>query len=61
MKKRKSLYPGTEEAERRRGTKYTVPTEDGHDPDWIHGCPNYKKFEEKGYSIEEILVLFNID
>lgn len=54
-KKRKPLYPGTEESER---IKAAPPIEDD-EPDWKDGAPNYDKF--KGWPAEKVLAWLNID
>ena len=54
--KKKNLYPGTKEAERQ---KPLPPPDD--EPDSYGISPNYDKFTEKGWSVEEVLVWFNID
>jgi len=56
MKRKKTLYPGTREAERERGRKKAI---DETAPDFIGGAPNYDKFE--GYTPEQVLVWLNID
>lgn len=61
MKRRKHLYPGTEEAEqeRSRAARRFIPDEE---PDWTpSGKPNYEKFEKYGWDTEKVLVWLNID
>ena len=53
MAKKKSLYPGVEEAERQRDIR---PEEE---PDFIGGAPNYDKFEN--WEVERVLAWLNID
>lgn len=57
MKKKKiSLYPGVEEAEKERSKQHLIEDDE---PDFIAGAPNYDKF--KGWTTEEVLVWLNID
>lgn len=63
MKRNRNLYPGTEEAEKERIRSSRVDYTD--EPDIIHCasgyCPNYKKFEQMGYTDEQALILCNMD
>lgn len=54
--KKKELYHGLDEAERQK----PLPSRDD-EPDSYGIVPNYDKFTDKGWSVEEILVWFNID
>ena len=61
MKRRKHLYPGTEEAEQERSRAARRPSLDD-EPDFLpSGAPNYEKFEKYGWDTEKILVWLNID
>ena len=53
---KKNQYPGAEEAERQK----PLPSTDD-EPDSYGMTPNYDKFIKKGWTVEEVLVWFNID
>lgn len=55
-KKHKNLYPGTNEAE-----QAPVIQPQDNEPDSYGIAPNYDKFIEKGWTVEEVLSWFNID
>ena len=62
MKRRRHLYPGTEEAEQEKIRAARRPSLDDGEPDWLPSRkPNYEKFEKAGWDIEKILVHLNID
>ena len=57
MAKKKSLYPGTEEAEKEKCKPWRWI--DDSKPDLIGTSPNYSKFQN--WKCEEVLVWLNID
>ena len=58
MNQRKKRYPGSEEAERQRSLPPRNPDDE---PDNFGMVPNYEKFIRQGWTVEEILVRFNMD
>lgn len=54
----RKTYPGKQEAEKARKPKESIQDEE---PDMIGMAPNYEKFEDMGWSVEETLVWLNID
>ena len=59
MKRKKTLYPGTEAAEKERKAAEKRYQERNDQPDFIGGKPNYSKFP--GWDPEKVLVWLNID
>ena len=57
MAKKKSLYPGTKEAEKEKCKSWQWI--DDSKPDFIGTSPNYSKFQN--WKCEEVLVWLNID
>lgn len=55
-RRRRKLYPGTNETSKIKATAKKRPDEQ---PDFIGGAPNYDKFT--GWSPEKVLVWLNID
>lgn len=62
MKIKKLRYPGEEEAEQIKDKNFTNAYLD-REPDFIGNrpCPNYAKFERKGWDDDKILVWLNVD
>lgn len=59
MADKKRRYPGTEEAERQKSLRPSQFQEE--EPDTFGLAPNYEKFIRKGFTVEEVLVWFNMD